>query len=358
VPAGKSLSVDRIKFSELITEKLMKNQYIKIINEEITEIDADSLTVIAAGPLITERLFENLRKLTGTNSLFFFDAIAPIVFSESIDFSNPAVVIGNRYDETGDGDYVNLLMTKIDYDKFYESLISAELNDPHDFEKNHFFQGCMPVEEIASKGYDTLRFGTMKPVGFRFKDGTRPFAVVQLRKEDAAGKIYNMVGFQTRLKYGEQDRVFKLLPGMNNAEFARKGSMHRNSYLNAPAVLNKNLNLKNHPNLFIAGQLTGVEGYVESIGSGLIAGINAADTILKKEFIKLPAESMIGSLINYICDEKNINNFQPMNANFGILPPLEKNIKNKKERYFKYSDRALEEISRIRLASPAFHNAD
>ncbi len=345
LPAGKALSVDRIFFSEFVTSQLKKNQHIEIITEEIEKINLNEITIISAGPLITEPLLKEIQKLIGKHSLFFYDAIAPTIYSNTIDLSHSCVSIGNRYGSLNEeGDYINLMLTKEEYNIFYESLISAELHNPHDFEDNHFFQGCMPIEELAKSGFDTLRFGTMKPVGFLFPDGNRPFAVVQLRKEDAAGQIYNIVGFQTRLKYGEQERVFKLLPGLKNVEFARKGSMHRNTYISSPSVLTKQLNLKTNPNIFIAGQLSGVEGYVESIGSGLVAGINAVNLFLNLPPIILPNSTMMQCLINYITDETKIKNFQPINANFGIMIPLEKNLKVKRDRYAEYSKRSLENL--------------
>ncbi|HPG29297.1 MAG TPA: methylenetetrahydrofolate--tRNA-(uracil(54)-C(5))-methyltransferase (FADH(2)-oxidizing) TrmFO, partial [bacterium] len=252
-----------------------------------------------------------------------------------------SVIFGNRYGDLGTGDYLNILLNKKEYTEFYDRLNSAEIHNPEHFEENKFFQGCMPIERIAKSGFDTLRFGTMKPVGFNYRDGSKPFAVIQLRRENSEGSIYNMVGFQTCLKYGEQERIFRTLPGLEKAEFARKGSMHRNSYINSPENLSKNLNLKTFPNIFISGQLTGVEGYVESIATGLIAGVNAANIINSQAFMILPEFSMINNLISYITNPENSKGFQPMNANFGLMKPLNNLIKNKKERYLKYAERSL-----------------
>ena len=341
LPAGKSLSVDRKIFSERITDMILSNKNITVKNEEFIEIQESEITIISAGPLISDRLFENLKKNLSADSLYFFDAIAPIIYSDSIDFNNNSVIIGNRYGEQGTGDYLNILLNKDEYSEFYDKLISAAIHNPEHFEENRYFQGCMPVEQIAKSGFDTLRFGTMKPVGFHYSDGSKPFAVIQLRKENSEGSIYNMVGFQTRLKYGEQERIFRTLPGLEKAEFARKGSMHRNSYINSPVNLTSNLNLKNNSNIFIAGQLTGVEGYVESIATGLIAGINAANILNSQSLIQLPEFSMINSLISYISNPDNSKDFQPMNAIFGLMKPLNSLIKNKKERYLKYAERSL-----------------
>jgi methylenetetrahydrofolate--tRNA-(uracil-5-)-methyltransferase len=341
IPAGKALTVDREIFSKKITEMIFFNDKIEVINQKVCKIPKNEITVIAGGPLITKELFDEIGELTNKNSLFFFDAIAPIIYADSIEFDENCVFRGNRYEESGKGDYINCLMNKEEYEKFYDALINAELHQPESFEKNHFFQGCMPVEEIASRGIDSLRFGCMKPVGFRFKDGKKPYAVVQLRSENKEETIFNIVGFQTRLKYGEQERVFRLIPGLKNADFARKGSMHRNSYIHSPEILNSNLSLKSNPNVFVAGQLTGVEGYVESIAMGLIAGINSASFFYDEEFLKLSDYTMIKSLINYITSPEHIKKFQPINSNYGIIVPLKEKIRDKKTKYLKYFERSM-----------------
>ncbi|HPP88185.1 MAG TPA: methylenetetrahydrofolate--tRNA-(uracil(54)-C(5))-methyltransferase (FADH(2)-oxidizing) TrmFO [bacterium] len=349
IPGGKALTVDRIQFAKKITELLSTNKNIKIINQRVDEIFEDEINIIAAGPLITHTLFNNLKKYTGEDTLFFFDAIAPIIYYESIDFNNEAIILGNRYGEFDEGDYINILLNKAQYSEFYNDLINAELHNPADFEKDKFFEGCMPIEELAKRGFDTLRFGPMKPVGFHYKDGGRPFAVVQLRREDAANTLYNFVGFQTRLKYGEQERILKKLPGLTNIEFARKGSMHRNSYINSPKCLTQFLNLKNHNNIFICGQLCGVEGYVESIATGLVAALNCGNFINYGKYLELPDCTIIKSLINYITNPVNAKKFQPMNANFGILPQLSIPEKNKKKRYELYAQRSLEALDNFKI---------
>ena len=366
VPAGQALAVDREKFSALVTEKIRKNPNIEIINEEVENIEEDAITIIATGPLTSEKLTNQILKLTGEDQLYFYDAAAPIISKESIDFN--IAFYGDRYsqekkkDETIEEwekrqeketkDYINLPMNKEEYENFIEELVNAEVVNLHDFEKKEIFEGCMPIEIMAKRGLDTLRFGPLKPVGFDDpRTAKRPYAVVQLRQDNKEGTIFNMVGFQTNLKFGEQKRVFSLIPGLENAEFIKYGVMHRNTYINSSKLLDETYNLKNNPNIFFAGQISGVEGYVESISSGLVAGINAVNLLKSKincgEYNKIVFSeiTMIGALSHYISTPNE--NFQPMNANFGILPELEERIKDKKLRYTKLSERSLEAINKM-----------
>ena len=369
VPAGQALAVDRDKFSRVVTEKINQMPNVEIINEEYAGEDLlkeaeDGITIIATGPLTSDKLSENISKITGKNKLYFYDAAAPIVEKESIDFN--IAFIGNRYeqekkkDETleewkkrikkQDKSYINLPMNEEEYKKFYKELINAEVVTLHDFEKREIFEGCMPIEVMAKRGEDTLRFGPLKPVGFDDpRTGKRPFAIVQLRQDNLEGNLYNIVGFQTNLKYGEQKRVFRLIPGLKDAEFVKYGVMHKNTYINSGELLDETYNLKFNKNIYFAGQITGVEGYVESIASGLVAGINAALKFKSYEtdVIKIifPKETVIGALAKYISTPNK--NFQPMNANFGILPELDEKIKDKKMKYQKLAQRSLEEIKKI-----------
>ena len=339
VAAGGALAVDRDIFSDYITEKIKSNPNITVINEIVEEIPQDSIVVVATGPLTDEKLALNIEKLCETGSLNFYDAAAPIVTAESIDFSK--AFFASRYgkDDGGDGDYINCPMNKDEYSRFYGELINAESAIVHDFD---VYEGCMPVEVLAKRGEDSIRFGPLKPVGLRDPaTGHRPWAVVQLRKENSAGTLYNLVGFQTNLKFPEQKRVFSMIPGLENAEFVRYGVMHRNTFINSPKLLNQNLSLKKAPNIFFAGQISGVEGYMESAASGIIAGKNAVNYLLGKEQLVLPRFSMIGALLSYICDETVIN-FQPMGANFGILPSLDTHIRDKRERYGALAQRSLD----------------
>ena len=354
VPAGQALAVDREKFSEIVTEEIKKNPLIEVINKEIGEeihlkdLAQNGIVIIATGPLTSESLSKEIQELTDQEKLAFYDAAAPIVTKESIDFN--IAFYGNRYEQekkkeetidkwqerlkSQDASYINLPMNKEEYEKFVQELINAEVVTLHDFEKREIFEGCMPVEIMAKRGIDTLRFGPLKPVGFDDpRYGKRPYAVVQLRQDNGAASLYNLVGFQTNLKYGEQKRVFSIIPGLENAEFIKYGVMHRNTYINSSYLLDNTYNLKKSPNIYFAGQITGVEGYVESISSGLVAGINAAhqyNNDTKKEFSEY---TMIGALAKYISTEND--KFQPMNANFGIVPELGEKIKDKKLKYRK-----------------------
>ncbi len=327
VPAGASLSVDREIFSKKITEIIKSNPNIQVINECVEKLDENEITVVATGPLTSEKLAQNLAKLVGEESLYFFDAAAPIVSLSSLDKNY--YFVGNRYDKSMDhgssGDYVNCTMTKEQYDEFYNALISAKTVELHDFENKKVFEGCMPVEVMAKRGYKTLLYGMLKPVGLFDKEHNfKPYAVLQLRKESNFNDLYNMVGFQTNLLFGEQKRVFSLIPALKNAEFVKYGVMHKNTYLNAPRVLNNLYQLKNHKNLFIAGQLSGVEGYVESTASGLNVALNIYQILQGKEPVILSNKTAIGSLISYI-SSANEDNFQPMNANWGIMSCGSKN---------------------------------
>lgn len=338
VAAGGALAVDRNIFSNCITEKIKTHPNITVKNSVVESVPENGITVIATGPLTDGKLASDIVRLTDTDSLNFYDAAAPIVTAESIDFSK--AFFASRYgrDDGGDGDYINCPMNREEYNNFYCELIGAESAIIHDFD---VYEGCMPVEVLAKRGEDSIRFGPLKPVGLRDPaTGHRPWAVVQLRKENAAGNLYNIVGFQTNLKFPEQKRVFSMIPGLENAEFVRYGVMHRNTFINSPKLLNRNLSLKKSPNIFFAGQISGVEGYMESAASGIVAGINAVNCLLDKEPLVLPAFSMIGALLNYICDEY-VTDFQPMGANFGILPSLDTHIKDKRERYGALAERSL-----------------
>ena len=337
VPAGSALAVDRDKFSAFITEKLRAHENITIVSEEVKEIPStdDAFVVVATGPLTADSLSEDIRKKFG-GSLHFYDASAPIVSAESIDTQKSFT--GDRYGK-GTGDYINCPMDKDEYYAFVDELLKAERADLHEFEKGEIFEGCMPVEVMASRGKDTLRFGTLKPVGLFDEDGKRPYAVLQLRKENENGTAYNLVGFQTNLKFPEQKRVFSMIPALHSAEFLRYGVMHRNTFLNSPDVLEADFSVKNNRKLFFAGQITGVEGYVESSASGLAVAVAIECEILGKERKIFDERTMIGALQKYISTPNK--DFQPMNANFGILPPLDIRIKDKKERYKKLSERAL-----------------
>lgn len=347
IEAGGALAVDREKFSEKVTQSIKQNPLINVVNQEISEIPKDGINIIATGPLTSDSLAEDIKNICN-GSLSFFDAAAPIVSFESIDMNN--AFFASRYDKGNDNAYINCPMNKQEYEDFYNELINAQRAELKDFdvESMKVYEGCMPVEVMASRGIDTLRFGPLKPVGLRDpKTGHRPWAVVQLRKENQTGSLYNLVGFQTNLKFAEQKRVISMIPALKNAEFARYGVMHRNTFIDSPRLLNRNFSFKENPNLFFAGQITGVEGYMESAASGLLAGINAAIRIKKnKEFI-LPACTMIGALSAYVSDE-TVLNFQPMGANFGILPKIEPHIKNKQERYKALAERALVSLENIK----------
>ena len=373
VPAGQALAVDREIFSKRVTEELKNNLLIEIITCEvgkdisIKELSKDAITIIATGPLTSEALAKEIQELTGQDKLYFYDAAAPIVSKESIDFN--IAFYGDRYvqekkkdetieewkkrieihqsEENMENSYINLPFTQEEYEKFCAELINAEVVTLHEFEKKEIFEGCMPIEIMAKRGLDTLRFGPLKPVGFDDpRTAKRPYAVVQLRQDDKQASLYNLVGFQTNLKFGEQKRVFSMIPGLQNAEFVKYGVMHRNTYINSPELLDETYRLKKNANVYFAGQITGVEGYVESISSGMVAALNSIKQLEqgeKFEKVTFSENTVIGALANYI-STPNIR-FQPMNANFGILPELEgKKIKDKKERYMKLAERSLEEF--------------
>ena len=361
VPAGQALAVDRELFSEKVTKAIEENEYIEVIREEVVEIPKDCIVIIATGPLTSEKLSERIKELTGSDKLFFYDAAAPIVDKESLNMD--IAFYGDRYSQergkeepeeqwrerikSEEGSYINLPMNKEEYESFWQELVNAEVVELHEFEKREIFEGCMPLEVMAKRGMDTLRYGPLKPVGFTdLRTARRPYAVVQLRQDNSEGNLFNLVGFQTNLKFGEQKRVFSMIPGLENANFVKYGVMHRNTYINSTMVLDNTYNMKENNNIFFAGQITGVEGYVESIASGFIAGINAANKILGKERFSLPVETVNGALAEYISTEND--KFQPMNANFGILPKLDENIKDKKLKYQKMADRSLEIINNVK----------
>lgn len=340
VPAGGALAVDRHEFAGAVTEKVRNHPLVEVINEEVTEIP-EGITIIATGPLTSPALAEKVRELTGEEYLYFYDAAAPIVEKDSIDMDK--VYLKSRYDK-GEAAYLNCPMTEEEFKRFHTALVEAEVVPLKEFEKEIYFEGCMPVEVMAARGEKTLTFGPMKPVGLENpKTGERPYAVVQLRQDDAAGTLYNIVGFQTHLKWGPQKEVLKLIPGLENVEIVRYGVMHRNTFINSPRVLKPTYQLKANPNIFFAGQMTGVEGYVESAGSGLLAGVNAAKLALGEELVVFPADTALGSMARYIT-EADGENFQPMNINFGLFPDLGERIRSKAERAEKHADRALASI--------------
>ena len=362
VPAGQALAVDREIFSKKVTCELEKNEFIEIIRKEIVDIESlakEGIVIIATGPLTSEGLAKNIGKITGEDKLYFYDAAAPIVNKDSINFK--IAFYGDRYSqekkkdesieewkkrlaiqEKDEQSYINLPMNQDEYEKFWNELVKAEVVTLHEFEKREIFEGCMPVEIMAKRGIDTLRFGPLKPVGFDDpRTGRRPYTLVQLRQDNKQASIYNIVGFQTNLKFGEQKRVFQMIPGLEEAEFIKYGVMHRNTYINSSKLLDETYNLKNNNNVYFAGQITGVEGYVESISSGMVSAINAVNQIKgKEEKIIFSENTVIGALSKYISTPNE--RFQPMNANFGILPELEgKKIKDKRERSAKLSERSL-----------------
>lgn len=329
VPAGGALAVDRDGFSGEITSTLHRHPLIEVVNEELTSLPEDGIVVVATGPLTSPALSEQIKALMGEEYFYFYDAAAPIIEKDSIDMNK--VYLASRYDK-GEAAYLNCPMTEEEFDVFYEALITAEVAQLKEFEKEIYFEGCMPIEVMMKRGKQTALFGPMKPVGLvNPHTGELPHAVVQLRQDNAAGTLYNLVGFQTHLKWGEQKRVFSLIPGLENAEFVRYGVMHRNTFINSPKLLLPTYQFKERPNLFFAGQMTGVEGYVESAASGLIAGMNAAKAALGQELVVLPVETTLGSMAQYITTA-DFKHFQPMNANFGLLPKLETKIRNKKEK--------------------------
>jgi methylenetetrahydrofolate--tRNA-(uracil-5-)-methyltransferase len=342
VEAGGALAVDREKFSDLVTKKIKENPLINIIEEEVTEIPKDEYTIIATGPLTSDSLAKAIQEYCG-DYLSFYDAASPIVTFDSLDKN--LVFSASRYGR-GDADYINCPMNKEEYLEFYNALVEAETVQLKDFETVAFkvYEGCMPIEVLAKRGEDTMRFGPLKPVGLTDpRTDRRPYAVVQLRKENREGTLYNLVGFQTNLKFGEQKRVFSKITGLQNAEFIRYGVMHRNSFINSPKLLNSDFSLKKNPNIYFAGQMTGVEGYIESAMSGIIAGHSMARKLLNKPQIVLPSDTMCGAMCNYISDEY-ITDFQPMGCNMGILPELPVRIKDKKLKYAEYSKRALNSL--------------
>lgn len=351
VPAGSALAVDRKLFSNYVTEKIRSHENIEVINAEVCEVDGDAVTVIATGPLTSDKMADYIEKNLGCGGLHFFDAAAPIVDFSTINMD--VAFFASRYDK-GDADYINCPMDKEQYDAFYQALVSAEEAELKDFDREmqkelKVFEGCMPVEVMAKRGYDTLRYGPLKPVGLVDKrTGKESYAVVQLRKENAEGSMYNLVGFQTHLTFPEQRRVFRLIPGLENAEFMRYGIMHRNTYLNSPGLLSSDYSMKEKNNIFFAGQMTGVEGYIESTGSGFVAGLNAARRVMGLEPIVFPKTTMIGAMAYYV-ENGGVGDFVPMNANFGIVEPLPTRVKGGKvARYEVVAARALDEIEKIK----------
>lgn len=346
VPAGGALAVDRDGFSKSVTERIRSNPNITVVEAEVTDINPDEFTIIAAGPLVSDALASSIHGLIGEEYLHFFDAAAPIVSYDSIDMSKAFKAA--RYGKGG-ADYINCPMTKDEYLKFYNELITAEAAPVHDGVENpKVFEGCMPIEVMAKRGEDTMRFGPLKPVGLdNPHSDERPYAVVQLRQDNAAHSMFNIVGFQTHLKFGEQKRVFGMIPGLENAEFVRYGVMHRNTYINSPKVLDNTYRMESHPKVYFAGQINGVEGYVESASSGLLAGLYAAKNILGVDFTPFTADTAIGALANYVSN-KSVTNFQPMNVNFGIISDLGERIRDKKQKAEKIANRALAEIKNFK----------
>lgn len=339
VPAGGALAVDRDKFSRYITEKIENEPKIKVIREEIDKIPKGRV-IIASGPLSSQKLLTEIKNLTSSNNLYFFDAAAPIVTKSSIDFNE--TFYGSRYDKDN-SDYLNCPMDKNEYEIFYNELIKAKQVKLHDFENLKLFEGCMPIEQMAKRGIDTMRYGPLKPIGLiDSRTNKKHYAVLQLRKENKEGTLFNLVGFQTNLTFKEQKRVFSLFKALRNAEFVRYGVMHKNAFINSPKLLD-DLFLKSNHDIMFAGQITGVEGYMESASCGIIAGINLARDILNKEKLNLPNTSMIGALMNHLKNE-DTNNFQPMGANMGIIPPLEERVKNKEIRYSLLAKRGLDDL--------------
>ncbi len=344
VAAGGALAVDRTAFSDAVTAKIKNHPLIEIVDGEVTEIP-EGKVIIATGPLTSDALTDSIKSVCG-EYLSFFDAAAPIVTFDSLDKS--LVFFASRYGR-GDDDYINCPMNREEYALFHEALINAESAPLKEFDRQAFkvYEGCMPIEVLAKRGEDSIRFGPLKPVGLTDpRTGKRPYAVVQLRRENSEGTLFNLVGFQTNLKFGEQKRVFSMITGLENAEFARYGVMHRNSFIDSPRLLNADLSVKNHPDIYFAGQITGVEGYVESAACGILAGRNAAASVLGGQALVLPRTTMLGALIAYITDESVVN-FQPMGSNMGILPPLEENIRDKRLKYAKLAERSLENFKDI-----------
>ncbi len=338
VPAGKALAVDRTAFSLCVTESILKNPDIRVVREELTEIPKDRFCIIATGPLTSDGMMNALKEVVGDRFLYFYDAISPVVVKDSIDFNR--AFWGSRYNEGCD--YINCPLTKQEYDLFVKELVNAETHKPHDFERGLYFEGCLPVEVIAKRGKDALRYGPMKPVGLIDpRTGKEPYAVVQLRQDNKEGTLFNIVGFQTSLRWSEQDRVFRLIPALKDAEFARYGVIHKNTYINAPELLNEFLALKCMPNIFIAGQLTGVEGYLESTAMGIVAALNVWAILNGKRGFVFPKETAIGVLTAYLREALS-KSFKPMNLNLGLFPKLAgKKIKDRRKRCLAYAERAF-----------------
>jgi methylenetetrahydrofolate--tRNA-(uracil-5-)-methyltransferase len=342
VPAGDALAVDREIFAAAITERLQSHPHIEIIREETAEINPDSVHIIATGPLTSDALAQRIGELTGRTQLFFYDAVAPTIDAASIDYDK--VFRASRY-EQGDDAYLNCPFSKAEYEAFYDALLHAELAPLHEHEtKTSYFEGCLPIEVLAARGPKTLSFGPMKPMGLTDpRTGHRPWAALQLRQENRDATLYSMVGFQTRMKWGEQKRVFQMIPGLEHAEFVRYGVIHRNTYIHSPSVLNDTLQMREHPNLFFAGQITGVEGYVESAATGILAGRNAARLVQGQSLLTLPSTTMLGALAAYVAHYDG-KDFQPMNSNWGIVPPLDERIRDKKEKGRRLAERALADL--------------
>jgi methylenetetrahydrofolate--tRNA-(uracil-5-)-methyltransferase len=347
VPAGHALAVDRESFAARVTDVITREPRIRVVREEVTHIDeANGFTIVASGPLTSDALSREIARLSGNDHLYFYDSISPIVEADSIDMS--LVYLAARYGK-GDADYINCPFTPEEYDRFYDALLAAQSVEGHEWEKLNYFESCLPIEEIARRGRDTLRFGPMKPVGLTDpKTGRIPYAVVQLRQENLRADSYNLVGFQNHLKYGEQARVLRLIPGLENARFLRYGQIHRNTYINAPTLLTETLNLKRHPNVFFAGQISGVEGYTESIAMGILVGIHVARLSQGLAAVAPPRASALGSLVNYICHAE-AKNFQPANITFDLLPQLDeatrRRVRDKKQRHKMICDNALHAFS-------------
>ncbi len=345
VPAGGALAVDRDGFSHSVTDAVTNHPNIRIIRQEMTEIP-DTPTVVASGPLTSNALTQSILRLTGQDQLYFYDALAPIVMADSIDMN--IAFRASRYGrgDEEEGDYINCAMNKDEYERFVAAVLAAEKIELRDFEREdeHFFEGCLPIEQIASRGHDALAFGPMRPVGLTDpRTGRRPYAVVQLRQDNLAGSLYNLVGFQTNIKWGEQKEVLRLIPGLEHAEFARYGQMHRNTFISSPVLLEPTLAFKQRPDLFFAGQITGVEGYMGNVATGLVAALNMARTLNGQPTWTIPETTMLGALCHYITHAE-VKHFQPMKANFGILPELDKSIKDKRQRYGAYVERALDDM--------------
>lgn len=344
VAAGGALAVDRELFARKVTKLISNEPLIEVVTGEITEVPRDGIVIVATGPLTAQTLSQDIARLGGAEHLSFYDAAAPIVAADSIDMDK--AFFASRYDRGEGDDYINCPMNKEQYEQFYAALITAERAPQHDVEKPDVYEGCMPIEIMAGRGADTIRFGPMKPVGLRDpRTGHRPWANLQLRRENSEGTMYNLVGFQTNLKFGEQKRVFGMIPALENAEFLRYGVMHRNTFINSPKILSNDFSMREHPNIFFAGQITGVEGYMESAASGIIAGINAARRLTGEKPVVLPAETMMGALTAHVYRSESAD-FQPMGANFGILPPLENHIRDKQERYTALAQRGLEALDK------------